>query len=526
MITQYNQVTHLKNFDCFAITFKEFLNWSAYGVLRINRSRIHYFDGEEDTFNLIMDSSPDVDVNIKGEYLFIHLISDYQKQIYQRTTTDYYLKLEAVKQFFVMDDHAYQLLIGRANAAKVSLKLDEDMTGLAKGWIKKHKSVLNAFKALRFVSVLGFNEADFDIDSDKSSHLENFKNHILKSYQDIYPNIKKYYGKLIYSYRFLNEYTKNICSLESEHLRDYFNENENFKILNSQLSEIDIAKDRELAISDYQYAFEERLGVEKFIRQELGKSISDFLLMTLYVHYKVLIEEYFENFGEDIVIAFVKDLKKLQDVENNNNNAKVLAYEIGSLLPEVFVNHLYYVKNKEMFSALNDNLLNDVQKTLSNITTVTYKIFSVESSDNLGLKENSTEDITTEEKVRDNDNQSDATVNQPLVADHTTPNMTELQEIIIQFFQKDPKRTSLEGLMEHIHQINKSYSEQDVESLYSYLFNDKPPKKTPKGKLSSKSLRDFKKLIPEQNIDNLKISHTDDSEKNTTPDLFSQINPS
>ena len=128
--------------------------------------------------------------------------------------------------------------------------------------------------------------------------------------------------------------------------------------------------------------------------------------------------------------------------------------------------------------------------------------------------------------MRDNDKQSDATVNQPLVADHTTPNMTELQEIIIQFFQKDPKRTSLEGLMEHIHQINKSYSEQDVESLYSYLFNDKPPKKTPKGKLSSKSLRDFKKIIPEQNIDNLKISHTDDSEKNTTPDLFSQINPS
>lgn len=69
--------------------------------------------------------------------------------------------------------------------------------------------------------------------------------------------------------------------------------------------------------------------------------------MTLYVHYKVLIEEYFENFGEDIVIAFVKDLKKLQDVENNNNNAKILAYEIGSLLPEVFINHLYYVKNKE-----------------------------------------------------------------------------------------------------------------------------------------------------------------------------------
>lgn len=112
MITQYNQVTHLKNFDCFAITFKEFLNWSAYGVLRINRSRIHYFDGAEDTFNLIMDNSPDVDVNIKGEYLFIHLISDYQKQIYQRTTTDYYLKLEAVEQLFVMDEHAYQLLIG------------------------------------------------------------------------------------------------------------------------------------------------------------------------------------------------------------------------------------------------------------------------------------------------------------------------------------------------------------------------------------------------------------------------------
>lgn len=95
------------------------------------------------------------------------------------------------------------------------------MTGLAKGWIKKHKSVLNAFKALRFVSVLGFDEADFDIESDKSSHLENFKNHILKSYQDIYPNIEKYHDKLIYSYRFLNEYIKNICSLEPEHLRDY-----------------------------------------------------------------------------------------------------------------------------------------------------------------------------------------------------------------------------------------------------------------------------------------------------------------
>lgn len=496
-----NLNSYLKDFDCFAISFREFLNWSAYGILRINRSRIHYFNGQQDTFSLIMDSSPDMDVNIKGKYLFVRLTSDYQRQIYQRTTTDYYLKLESVEQFFVTDDHAYQLLIGRANTAKLSLSLNDRLTRLAYNWIDDNKKILTDFKALRFMSILGFEEAEIDIEDNKSSHLDSFKNYILESHQEIYCNIEKYQGTLIYSYRFLNEYVKNICDLQSEDLRDYFDKNENFKALNNQLSKIDIAKGTELALSDYQYAFEERLGIESFIRQELGKGISDFLPMTLYVHYKTLIEQYFENLGEDIVITFARDLKKLQDIENDDKNAKVLAYEIGSLLPEVFVNHLYYAKNKEKFSALNDNLLDDVQKTLSNISTATYKVFSVHLSEQQESKENIEEYIITEEKVVENNTKGDAIVDKLLLATNQKAlNTTELQEIIVEFSRNSKQNVYVNELMEHIHKINKSYSEQDVQSLYCHLFNDESSVRTSTGKLRKIFLQNFQKLSLEKNL--------------------------
>lgn len=518
MTNQYSQDIYLKDFDCFAITFKEFLNWSAYGILRINRSRIHYFDGEQDAFSLIMDSSPDIDMNIKGEYLFVRLTSEYQKQIYHRTTTDYYLKLEAVQQFFVMDDHAYQLLIGRANAAKLSLILNDRLTRLAHNWVSKNKKILIDFKALRFMSVLKFNDTDFNIEDDKSTYFDDFKKYILESSEEINKTTEQFKGKIFYSYKLLNEYIKNICGLED--FTDFTNIDENFKSLRKQLNKTEIAQGVALPLSDYQYAFEERVGFENFVRQELSKRLSDFLLMTLYVHYKTLIEEYFENFGENIVIALAKDLKKLQDIEDNDNNAKILAYEIGSLLPEVFVNHLYYVKNKENFSALNDNMLDNVQKTLSIISTVMYKTFSVQLSYTQESEENIIRDITTEQNVSENNGQVDGIVDVHLPgANQKKPNMTDLQDIIIQFLQKNPKSASIVELMEHIHQINTSYSEQDVQDLYNYLCTDNTSITTQKGKLSAKFLQKFKSHLLEKNIDNPKKNHINDSDNNLELDL-------
>lgn len=468
-ISTDNLNSYLKDFDCFAISFREFLNWSAYGILRINRSRIHYFNGEQDTFSLIMDSSPDMDVNIKGEYLFVRLTTDYQRQIYQRTTTDYYLKLESVEQFFVMDNHAYQLLIGRANIAKLSLSLNDRLTRLAYNWVVDNKKILTYFKALRFMSVLGFDEAEIDIENNQSSHLDSFKNYILESHQEIYCNIEKYQGTLIYSYRFLNEYVKNICGLQSEDLRDYFDKNENFKALNTQLSKIDIAKGTDLALSDYQYAFEERLGIESFIRQELGKGISDFLLMTLYVHYKTLIEEYFENFGEDIVLALAKDLKKLQDIENDDKNAQEFAYEIGSLLPEVFVNHLYYAKNKDKFLSLNYALLDDAEKAWINIRETTYQSFDFLTNDQK-LQDNQTTDANISNQNIDFNNNQVCYINENNIQE--IANQNSIDALILQFIKENPTSSSIEELLSFINHSYQSFTKESLKEWHHKRFAD------------------------------------------------------
>ena len=54
--------------------------------------------------------------------------------------------------------------------------------------------------------------------------------------------------------------------------------------------------------------------------------------------------------------------------------------------------------------------------------------------------------------------------------------------------------------MEHIHKINKSYSEQDVQSLYCHLFNDESSVRTSTGKLRKIFLQNFQKLSLEKNL--------------------------
>lgn len=462
MNTLHNNSSYLKNFDCFAISFKEFLNWSAYGILRINRSRIHYFNGEEDTFNLIMDSSPDLNVNIEGEYLFVRLINNYQNYIYQRNSTDFYLKLESVERFFAMDNHAYEILIGRANAAKIFLDIDNDLTELATAWINSNKNILNEFKALRFLSIFGFSEQ-----ANENESISKIKLTFHKSSNNIGQVVNDSKGKMIYGFKYLNAYIKKHYTIDPKHLGSFFNENVQFKSLYDNLTSTDINKNTFLAISDYEYSFEERDEIQKYINKNFNTNISDFLLMSLYVHYRMLIKDYFENLAEEIIIAFAKDLKKLERMENGDKKVKALAYEVGELLPEVFVNHLYYAKNKNEFLSLNHALLKDAENLLANIKGATYQIFSI-TANNQNIKGNQITNIIMSDKNADFENSQVENTNES--NNQEILSQERVDSLVAQFVRNNPRNRTIDGLISFIKQFQQNYDKENLKEWHHQRF--------------------------------------------------------
>lgn len=346
--------TPIKDVYCVVIGYREYLNWSAYGVLRLSRSRIHYFDGTDETFDILMYSANDFNNNneIGIEYFFVVLNDDYQKNTIKRVGGEYfYLSFHAVSGLYAFNETAFDRMIGGAKMAKVRLSLDEDLTALANQWQQKHNQCLNHYKAERLLEIFGLKSIDCDVNPFEK---------MLEKTDLADKNITSREHKIGYAWAVSNYYISYILNKKDE-LRKIYEDN-NGSILNfyKEFSKEDIKQSLNMALSDKTEFLNERQRVQEIISEE-----ENLLLFTFYVHYKMLFGEYFEQLNEQIFLAMAKDIDYIKQYYSEKEAAQ-LVYWIGVLLPELFVSQLYYAKNSKAFKSIDAELFDEVYDLLKN----------------------------------------------------------------------------------------------------------------------------------------------------------------
>lgn len=345
--------TPIKDVYCVVIGYREYLNWSAYGVLRLSRSRIHYFDGTDETFDILMYSANDFNNNneIGIEYFFVVLNDDYQKNTIKRVGGEYfYLSFHAVSGLYAFNETAFDRMIGGAKMAKVRLSLDEDLTALANQWQQKHNQCLNHYKAERLLEIFGLKSIDCDANPFEK---------MLEKTDLADKNITSREHKIGYAWAVSNYYISYILNKKDELLKIY--EDNNGSILNfyKEFSKEDIKQSLNMALSYKTEFLNERQRVQEIISEE-----ENLLLFTFYVHYKMLFGEYFEQLNEQIFLAMAKDVDYIK--QYSEKEAAQLIYWIGVLLPELFVSQLYYAKNSKAFKSIDAELFDEVYDLLKN----------------------------------------------------------------------------------------------------------------------------------------------------------------
>lgn len=332
--------------NCVIIGNREFKNWSAYGMIRLNRSRIHYFDGTEETFNDLMDSANDFDNDTGIEYFFVVLNGDYQKNIVKRLDSEnFYLSFQMVNGLYVFDEVAYERMVGNEKLTGIVLGVDEDLKALSAQWKKRHNKYINRFKAKRFLEIFELNDIEEEV-NDFEKYLENVWNASFNK-----EGIVKKKGTMAYAWSVCNHYIIHHLSKKDE-LSEIFKSQDEL-ILNhyNELSSQYINPQAILSLTENPIFLRERQQA-----QEMIQSKENILTFTLYVHYKMLIQEYFDKMGEQIFLAIVKDIVYLKKYYAKDEVSK-LVYWLAFLLPEIFISQMYFIKNAKKFSAVNVDLL-------------------------------------------------------------------------------------------------------------------------------------------------------------------------
>ena len=107
------------------LSFKEWNNWIAQGLLKIHSSRIQpYLNTQQSFFNL-MNTAADITHLDDNEYILAELSKSYSSSTYQsENTLASYIGLEAVQQFYALTERGKIALNYSANNLQVSLATD------------------------------------------------------------------------------------------------------------------------------------------------------------------------------------------------------------------------------------------------------------------------------------------------------------------------------------------------------------------------------------------------------------------
>ena len=341
------------------LSFKEWNNWIAQGLLKIHNYRIQpYLNSKHSFFNL-MNTGADITHLDDNEYILAVLSKSYSSSTYQSEhTLANYIGLEAVQQFYALTERGKIALNHSANNLQVSLATDLEIEKFWEAYRLDQKNILEHEKALKFTGLIFENkispEALVDLVNNKT--------------------LNQYFNPTKYEISYLQaqdeQAKKQLFSLESfDKTRAYagmftrflFNLEVNDHILLEKYKEIAKlcgSKEYYLSLKDQQTT--DQL-TSKFLSKQIlrEKTLTEYILLesqikhlpllalSLYFHYEMLIKyKYPLNLSalkEDI---FNLDFFYAQsECTEYKSLSYLVVYALGKLLPDEFINTLYYYKS-------------------------------------------------------------------------------------------------------------------------------------------------------------------------------------
>ncbi|WP_299065558.1 hypothetical protein [uncultured Psychrobacter sp.] len=325
----------MENSNCIIITHKEWLNWLAFGYLRVSTSRISYFDGSESSFEILMSYSVDNALDEEDAYLLASLVDEYSsKDLHvKRTPFSDYITIQAVQGFYSLSIKGRDLLEYEAEQSHSILNDDSKIENLWSEWKNNQLKLRSHDKGNKFLEILGYPRFEVEPELDNntlfSKLLKNYNRRELP--QELQKHNKKnVFSWLVSNYKFSEVVDKSIYN----QYKKWRNSSELSAIYNEKMSKY-LATDDECLVEQHSL-IAEKIFFEGMYEQK------DYLLATSFlVHYYNLLDN-----GYEINLQFLKtDLAFLGEVYPENNIPQRIAYFIGKRLNEVYLSHLYIAKN-------------------------------------------------------------------------------------------------------------------------------------------------------------------------------------
>lgn len=366
------------------LSFKEWNNWIAQGLLKIHSSRIQpYLNTQQSFFNL-MNTAADITHLDDNEYILAKLSKSYSSSTYQSEhTLASYISLEAVQQFYALTERGKFALKHSANNLQVSLAIDLEIEKFWEAYRLDQKKILEHEKALKFTRLIWDNKIP------EESLLDLINNKTLNEYF----NPSKY--EISHLQAQDEKAKKQLLSLESfDNTKAYagmftrllFNLEVNDPVLIEKYKEIsNLCSSREYYSSLKEQQTKDEL-TSKFLSNKIlrEKILTEYILLeaqiknlpllalSVYFHYEMLIKHNYSidlsTLKKDIYdLNFFYGQSKYSEYSEYKKLPYLVIYTIGKLLPDEFINTLYYFKS-QVYPCFHPTNQFDLERALPDIT--------------------------------------------------------------------------------------------------------------------------------------------------------------
>lgn len=354
----------MKNSNCIIITQKEWLNWLAFGYLRVSPSRISYFDNTESSFDILMSYSVDNALDEEDAYLLASLVDEYSREELhiKRTPFSDHISIQAVQEFYSLSIKGHNLLKNEMEQSHSIVHYDSEIENLWSEWKNTQFRLRSLDKGNKFLEILGYPRFEVEPKLDETLFSKLLKNY---NRRELPQGLQKHNKKNTFSWLVSNyEFSKAVDKSIYDQYKEWRNSSELSAIYNEQMSKY-------LATHDEYLIEQHSLIAEKIFFDSICKSEDSFLSTSFLVHYYNLLDNNLE-----IDLSFLKtDLAFLDEIYSTKDTSQLIAYFIGKRLNEVYLNFLYVAKNIDekkscMFDTNFFSNLKNEKLTLCNIEQV------------------------------------------------------------------------------------------------------------------------------------------------------------
>lgn len=354
----------MKNSNCIIITQKEWLNWLAFGYLRVSPSRISYFDNTESSFDILMSYSVDNALDEEDAYLLASLVDDYSREELhiKRTPFSDHISIQAVQEFSSLSVKGHNLLKNEMEQSHSIVHCYSEIENLWSEWKNTQFRLISLDKGNKFLEILGYPRFEVEPKLDDTLFSKLLKNY---NRRELPQGLQKHNKKNAFSWLVSNyEFSKTVDESIYNQYKEWRNSSKLSVIYNDQMLKY-LATDGECLIE------QPSLIAEKIFFEGFYEKKYYFLAISFLVHYYNLLDNDYE-----INLQLLKtDLTFLGEIYSTKDISQLIAYFIGRRLNEVYLNFLYIAKNIDekksgMFDTNFFSNLKNEKLTLCNVDQV------------------------------------------------------------------------------------------------------------------------------------------------------------